>query len=81
MTDDLNESRIKEEQYRVQWQLSQDKVHMSNNDVRTSDQKRESAEKENENKNTQLLMAAILPVAGAIGLKLLEYVIKSWTSK
>ena len=78
---DLNETRIKEEQYRTQWQLSQDKVHMSNNDVRTSDQKRESAEKENENKNTQLLMAAILPVAGAIGLKLLEYAIKSWTSK
>lgn len=80
-SNDLNEIRAKQEQLRVQEQLSRDKVIISNDDLETSRQKRESAEKENKNKNMQLIMAAALPVAGAIALKVLEYLIKTWSSK
>lgn len=75
-SNDAREYQYKEDQLRVQTSLSRDKVTMSNNDVVTSDNKRESAEKENKFKLTHLLLAAGLPVIGAIGLKLLEYMIK-----
>jgi hypothetical protein len=74
---DLNEIRYKENQLRAQETMSNDKVTMSRNDVAVSNQKRESAEKENEFKMTHLILAASLPVIGAIGLKFIEYLLKN----
>ena len=68
----LKEKDVKSQELINKSQISENSVNISDNDVKTSQAKRESAETESKYKLWHLIAAASIPVAGVLLIKLLE---------
>lgn len=66
----MREKEVKSRELDNKTHISDNNVNISHNDVKTSEAKRESAETESKYKLWHIIVAATLPVAGALALKI-----------